>query len=338
MKITFSSASDGVLASKILNGTEGLAELCKQDGYWIDCEEYDNETLKTLGQIFHMNPLTVEDLENVRDRIKIDEFQNYIYAVSKGVSAKDDGNFEFKREEIYMILTEKNIVTFHKEKTDIIEHCIDAMRNRIKYDEKKTPLNSLVLQSIYDFSVDSFYSVLSNIETWISSVSTQATDLDSIKSSDVKGVRNLMFLISKARREMGDLRLMLSQHRDVMALAERGTIKYVSVDMMPAFRDVYDHTFQLIETLDSYIMRTSDVRDLYFTMRAAFTDNILRLLTIVATIFLPLTFLTGFYGMNFTQGFYEPGSSTIYGFYAMVTVMIVIAASLLLVFRRKGWM
>lgn len=337
MKITFSTASNGVLESKTLDRTEELTELCKHDGYWIDCEDYDKETLKVLGQIFPVNPLTMEDLENVRDRIKIDEFQTYIYAVSKGVSAREDDTFEFKKEEVYMILSERNIITFHKEKTGIIEHCFDAIRNRSAFTEKSIPLNSLVLQSIYDFSVDSFYSVLSNIENWIASMSSQVTDLDSIKSSDVKAIRNLMFQISKTRREMGELRLMLSQHRDVMALAERGTIKYVSVDMMPAFRDVYDHTFQLIETLDSYIMRTSDVRDLYFTMRAAFTDNILRLLTIVATIFLPLTFLTGFYGMNFTEGFYEPGSSTLYGFYTTVAVMIAIAASLLIVFRRKGW-
>ncbi len=336
MQITFSSVSEGELNSKIIGEIRDLNELCKQNNYWVDMEGYDPETLKTIVQIFPLNPLTVEDLENVTDRIKIDEFPDYIYSVSKGVVAQGD-NFVFKRDEIYMVLSENNVITFHKEKSEIVNHCMNSMRNRMKSVSKNIPLNSLVLQSIYDFSVDSFFSVLSNIEQWISSMSGQATDFDSIKSSDIKGVRNLMFLIARARREMGELRIMLSQHRDVMALAERGTIKYISVDLMPAFRDVYDHTFQLIETLDSYMMRTSDLRDLYFTMRAAFTDNILRLLTIVATIFLPLTFLTGFYGMNFTEGFYEPGSATIYGFYTMVAVMLTIAGTLLIVFRKKGW-
>ncbi|HYY90476.1 MAG TPA: CorA family divalent cation transporter, partial [Candidatus Dormibacteraeota bacterium] len=103
------------------------------------------------------------------------------------------------------------------------------------------------------------------------------------------------------------------------------------------FRDVYDHSFQLLETIDNDRDRTSDVRDLYISLHTASTDNTIKVLTLVATIFLPLSLLAGIYGTNFTPGFFQPGSGMPLGFYVFVFVMIDIAVGFVYFFKRAGW-
>ncbi len=338
MRATLSGISKKELVIRELNTDEELESLSGKEGYWLDVQDFDAGTLKILSELYSLDPLTLEDIQTGKQRIKTEDYQSYIFSVSKGVKTVGEGTFEYSIEEIFLILSEKNILTLHKEKSTIITHSLESMKNRAKTLKKEVMLNSLVMHTIFDFSVDSFYSVLGEIENWLVSMRSEVLDFDSLKASDISDVKDLLGLISKARREMSELRILLSQHRDVVSLAERGSVKFLSVELMPAFRDVYDHTFQLIETLDSYMMRTGDVRDLYFTMRAAFTDNILRLLTIVATIFLPLTFLTGFYGMNFTAGFSQPGSSSYIGFWALVAFMLILAGVLLAFFKKRGWL
>ena len=117
----------------------------------------------------------------------------------------------------------------------------------------------------------------------------------------------------------------------------RGAIPYVADASLRSFRDVYDHSFQLLETIDNDRDRTSDVRDLYISLLTASTDNIIKLLTLVATIFLPLTLLAGIYGMNFTTGFFEPGSGDPWAFYALIAAMIALSLTLVYLFKRSGW-
>ncbi len=337
MLITISRPVKKELSLSKHEDTSVLEGFSDQKGLWIDVQSYDQESLRAIGRIFGIDPLTIEDISVGNQRIKIEDYQEYVFGVSKGVRTLEGEDFNHEIDEIFIVLTPNNVVTFHKSESQTINKVTETLKNRVKTLKTDSVFTSLVMHLVYDFSVDSFYSALSNIENWLVSMRTEILDFDSLKASALSDVKGLMTHISKARREMSELRIMLSQHRDVMSLAERGTLKFLSITLMSAFRDVYDHTFQLIETVDSYMLRTGDVRDLYFTLRSAFTDNILRLLTIVATIFLPLTFLTGFYGMNFTQGFFQPGSASPYGFYATVATMVLIAVVLLTLFRRRGW-
>lgn len=212
-----------------------------------------------------------------------------------------------------------------------------AMLNRQPGIGKNAHFTSTLIHLIYDFSVDTYYDCLSGIDSWLISTGGDVMDVDRMQASDLAGMKNIMRFISKARRQMNELRITMTQFRDVMAMLQRGSVKYIVTTMSAEFRDVYDHTFQLIETIDSYMLRSSDIRDLYFTLRAAFTDNVLKFLTVIATIFLPLTFLTGFYGMNFTNGFIQPGSNSTIGFYALVVAMIALPLFMAIYFHRRGW-
>jgi len=110
------------------------------------------------------------------------------------------------------------------------------------------------------------------------------------------------------RRKLMTLRRSLTPTRDMLGMVMRGAIPFVADSSLRSFRDVYDHSFQLLETIDNDRDRTSDVRDLYISLHSASTDNTIKVLTLVATIFLPLTLLAGIYGMNFTPGFFQPGT------------------------------
>lgn len=337
MHITLSIPAKKELTVSSFSDIQSLDSLSRDGTFWVDIEDYSVEDLRALGETFSLNPLTMEDVSIGNQRIKVEDYQDYTFAVSKGVASIPSKRFESAEDEIFIVIRERSVLTFHLRKSVIVSHVLEALKNRIKNLKKESTFASMVMYLVFDFSVDSFYTSLGEVENWLSSVGEEVTAVASLKTKTVAGVGKLMSLITGARRNMGEMRVKLTQLRDAMSLAQRGTLKYVSLDMMPDFRDVFDHTFQLIETVDSYISRTGDVRDMYFTLRAAFTDNILRLLTVVATVFLPLTFITGFYGMNFTAGFIQPGSSLEIGFYSLMAAMIVIASTMLLVFKKKGW-
>ncbi|MCL4332429.1 MAG: magnesium transporter CorA family protein [Candidatus Thermoplasmatota archaeon] len=305
---------------------------------WIDVSEYTKEDIDRASGILSLDPLTAEDILEGGQRVKVDEYSDYVYLVSKGVSSAQESGLEFTMDEISIVIRENLLVTFHEKPSMIIENVSRAVLNATQEPGKDNYFSTVILHLIYDFSVDSFYEIASSVDSWLLSTGGDILDIDSMKASDLAEMKNLMRYISRARRRLNDLRIVMTQFRDVTSMLQHGSVKFVTASIGPQFRDIYDHTFQLIETLDSYMLRTSDLRDLYFTLRAAFTDNILKFLTIVATIFLPLTFLTGFYGMNFTSGFYQPGSSSIYGFYGMVAVMMGIGAFLAAYFRKKGWL
>lgn len=337
MRITLAIPQKKDLTVRNLESLDELGEAERNRAFWIDITEYDQENLKTIGEKFNIDPLTTEDIFVGKQRIKVEDYPDYLFAVTKGVKNRAGTEFEYDTDEIFMILTQNNIISLHKNPSNILKHATETIRNKVKSLKGESLFASLVLHTLYDFSVDSFYTTLSDVENWLDSMRSEVLDFDSLKASTLSDVKDIMSMISRARREMSELRMILTQHRDVVSLAERGAVKFVSIGISPSFRDIYDHTFQLIETVDSYMSRTGDVRDLYFTLRSAFTDNILRLLTIVATIFLPLSFLTGFYGMNFTVGYLQPGTSTSYGFYALITFMVILSATLLLFFRKRGW-
>lgn len=306
-------------------------------GIWYDVSEYDKVAIEEIGAKIGIDPLTVEDILEGRQRVKFEDYPTYVYSVCKGVTSSEKLPLDFAIEELSIVVMQNLIVSFHQKESSIISRVIKAVLNRNVGTGKNQPFVSLVLYMLYDFSVDTFFGVVSGMDTWLISTGGDIMDVDRMKASDLAGMKALMRFISKARRQMNDLRILLGQFRDTTSMLQRGSVKYVSPDLAVQFRDIYDHTFQLIETLDSYMLRTSDLRDLYFTLRAAFTDNVLKTLTVVATIFLPLSFLASFYGMNFTPGFFEPGSSTATGFYSLVTVMLAMSATLLILFRKKGW-
>ncbi len=153
----------------------------------------------------------------------------------------------------------------------------------------------------------------------------------------MENVVSIVTTIGGVRRKLMNLRRSLTPTRDMLGMVMRGAVPFVADSNLRSFRDVYDHSFQLLETIDNDRDRTSDVRDLYISLHSASTDNTIKVLTLVATIFLPLTLLAGIYGMNFSPGFFQPGSGDPRGFYVMILAMIIISLGLVYWSKRSGW-
>ncbi|HEX4920150.1 MAG TPA: CorA family divalent cation transporter, partial [Candidatus Bathyarchaeia archaeon] len=175
------------------------------------------------------------------------------------------------------------------------------------------------------------------VEDRLEEIDQKATTTFKTRVRRMENVVAIITTIESVRKRLMALRRSLTPTRDMLGMVMRGAVPFVADTSLRSFRDVYDHSFQLLETIDNDRDRTSDVRDLYIELHSASTDNTIKVLTLVATIFLPLSLLAGIYGTNFTAGFFEPGSSDPLGFYAMIIAMFLITLGLIYAFKRSGW-
>jgi len=149
--------------------------------------------------------------------------------------------------------------------------------------------------------------------------------------------RRLGLDVAKSREQVIALRQAIGPFREVVGRTARGEFAIVSNATLTRFEDLYDRTISLMEVVDTHREEIQDIVDLIINAQTLTTNNIIRVLTIISAIFLPLTLIAGIYGTNFGRGFSVPGSNFTYGFYVMIVVMIGVAVVLISVFRRKGW-
>jgi magnesium transporter len=144
--------------------------------------------------------------------------------------------------------------------------------------------------------------------------------------------------MAKSREQVLALRQSIGPLREVVGRVARGEFAIVSSSTLPRFEDLYDRTISLIEVADTIREEIQDIGDIIINVQTLTTNNIIRILTIISAIFLPLTLIAGIYGTDFGRGFSVPGSASAYGFYIMIVAMITIALALVAAFRRKGWL
>jgi magnesium transporter len=143
--------------------------------------------------------------------------------------------------------------------------------------------------------------------------------------------------IVSVREKLVALRQSLSPFREIMGRITRGEFALVQGVNLQRFGDLYDRTIQLVEVVDAHREEMSNIRDILVSVQNITTNNIIRVLTIISAIFLPLTLIAGIYGTNFTQGFI-PAIANPYGFYIMIAIMITVAVTLTLIFKQRGWL
>ena len=304
---------------------------------WIDCNVIDESLLEWLSSKFHLDQYSAEDIRKGGQRVKVEDYREYTFCTVKSPLASSETPPASVFSEIFALFSDTWIVTIHRGPSDTIKSVMDAVANRGLSPLSPTPASDLVYYMIIDFATDAFIDSLTTVEDDIYALSDEAEKFINFRKRGLEDVKELMLSLSRIRARLIALRTVLSQERDALGQIMRGSIPYVRNETLRNFRDVHDHSFQLVELVDSYVARVNDVRDLYFSLRSALTDNIIKVLTIVATIFLPLALLAGIYGMNFTHGYNVPGSSSPYGFYIMIIIMTAVGLILVGAFRRYGW-
>ena len=301
---------------------------------WVDVESPTEKELEEVRDRFSLDKYAIEDVIQKNQRPKMEDYGTNVFGVVHIPASKDHRSDIV---ELFVFFQKDWIITIHSGDSELIRAVDSRVRARGLAPLTATPSADLLFYVFLDFAVDAYYPILDEVDDRLEKVDRMAVTTFRTRVRRMETVVEIMSSIGVVRKQLMTLRRSLTPTRDMIGMVMRGAVPFVADTSLRSFRDVYDHSFQLLETIDNDRDRTSDVRDLYISLLTASTGNIVKVLTVVATIFLPLTLLAGIYGMNFTTGFFQPGSADPLGFYVLTISMIAIALGLIYSFKRSGW-
>lgn len=324
VKIAVISYSETELQEKYVKTPEECLVFKDRPGVtWIDVTGIHNvEVVESIGNCFGLHPLTQEDILNTDQRPKFEGFDDYIYVVLK-MLFYDSVRNEVDGEQISVIISRNLVISFQEREGDVF----DPVRERIRHAKgriRKLGPDYLV-HALLDAVVDSYFIIM---EKFGEDIETLQEEL--IANSASGTLRNIHGL----RREMLFLRKSIWPLREVIDRLERGESPLINDSTRIYFKDVYDHTIQLIDTIETSRDMLSGMLDIYLSSISNRLNAVMKVLTVIATIFMPLTFIAGVYGMNFK---YMPELEWPWGYFAILTVMGTIGISMFLYFKIKKW-
>lgn len=296
-----------------------LHELKKQDikWFWIDFNQPTDDEIKELDHSLHFHPLAIEDCIHKLQRPKLDYYEDYSFFVTH----RFDQN-EFEKEEINFFLGRNYIVSFHYLESKEIQE----VWQRLKGSKKLSKWDqNLVLYHIIDKLVDNYFPIVQQLDE----------DLDQIENNTTeKSMEILLEQLFDTRHNLLKLRHTVTPMRDlVYRMLNSHRLKGIK-QKQEYFSDIHDHLLKLTEMIDANRELTNDIRDSYLSLNAHQTNRIMKVLTVITTIFMPLTFIAGIYGMNFEK---MPELTWDFGYFSILFIMLIIGIGMFLWFKKKGW-
>ncbi|MEN9796659.1 MAG: magnesium/cobalt transporter CorA [Pseudomonadota bacterium] len=297
-------------------------ELAARPGLrWVDVVAPDEALLNELKPIFGLHRLAMEDCLHLDQRPKLEEFKGHLFLVLHGFEAKrGSAELELEMQELHLFLGSDWVMTVHDGQMGAVK----ALRARLLKDPAEVLGRGAdhLAYLLADAMVDADFPLVERINETIDRLE------DQLFSGFKQGQQLQLFAV---KRQLVTLRRILSPQRDVIALLSRPGMPHVQERTTFYFRDVHDHLIRLHEQIDAGRDILGNVLDAYLSMVALRTGDISKQLTVIATVFLPLTFLTGFFGMNF-----DVLSKREY-LYFVVACAVALPISMVVFFRRKGW-
>ncbi|WP_138751487.1 magnesium/cobalt transporter CorA [Paenibacillus sinopodophylli] len=285
--------------------------------YWVDFHKPLEEECRLLDTYFHFHPLAIEDCYHLLQRPKIDHYEDVHFFVLHEVERKT-----LTVNEINMFLGPNFIVTFHYEHSPEIEEARTKLLASKKIGEKGQLYAAYL---VMDKLVDQYFPAVHELEDQLLDMEIGTDDGQSqTLMSDIFNIRSRLLRLRKTILPMRDLLYRLTNSDRI-----EGMEPYLAF-----YHDIYDHLLKLSEMMDSSREMTADLRDNYISYNSNRMNAIMKTLTVITTIFMPLTFLAGIYGMNFKN---MPELEWSGGYFAVITVMLVIGLGMYAWFRSKGW-
>jgi magnesium transporter len=285
---------------------------------------HDVQALEELGTVFGLHPLTLEDILNSDQRPKMEDFCDYVYIVLKAFHSDNAQANEIHSEQISIILGPTFVISFQEKETDIFK----PVRDRIRAGKgrlRKSGADYLAY-ALIDSVVDNYFTILEQV----------GERIELLEESLVKNpTTEILQAIQHLKREMIFLRKTVWPLREAISSLERTGCQLVQESTDVYLKDIYDHTIQVIDTIETFRDMLSGILDIYLSSISNRMNEIMKVLTIIATVFMPLTFLAGVYGMNFK---YMPELEWTWGYFFIWGIMLAVAISMLIYFRRKKWL
>ncbi|MCX5719931.1 MAG: magnesium/cobalt transporter CorA [Nitrospirae bacterium] len=292
---------------------------------WINVDGvHQIEILEKLGECFGLHPLVLEDILNTDQRTKIEDYGDYIYIVLK-MLYYNNSSTETVTEQISLILGQNFVLSFQEGiKGDIFNQVRERIRNG-KGRIRKMGADYLVY-TLLDTIIDNYFIILEKLGEKIEFLE------DELVTNPTPAT---LQIIHNLKRDMIFLRKSVWPLREVISVMERGESPLVQETTGIYLRDVYDHTIHVIDTIETFREMLSGMLDVYLSSISNKLNSIMKVLTIIATIFMPLTFFAGVYGMNFK---YMPELEWHWGYPIVLLFMFSIGISMLIYFKKKKWM
>lgn len=285
---------------------------------------HDTDIIARIGMHFDIHPLTLEDILNTNQRPKLEDFGNYMYIVLQMLSLLPDQG-QVIREQISLILTPRVLISFQESEGDIFAPVRDRLKKGAGGRIRGSNCDYLAY-ALIDAIVDYYFVILEHI----------GSDVDAVEEDTMEAPQpGTLERIHDLKREIITLRKAIWPLRDVIASLTKQASPLIDSGTTVFLRDVHDHTIQIIDTIESYRDILSGLFDLYLTNMSNRINQVMKVLTVIATIFIPITFIAGVYGMNFK---YMPELQWRWGYAAVWGLMIAVVAGLLLYFKKKNWL
>ena len=303
----------------------GLASHLKQaesEGFWLDIEAPDADDFEVLEKIFEFHPLTIEDVKHLSQRPKLEEYSGYSFMVVFGTEWAD-GRLTFLEHDIF--LGRHYIITVHQQSAPALTELRDRIRQSPELTKDQPAfLTYLVIDAI----VDCNFPTLARLDDVIDALQDEIIE---------KADPAVLSTIYTLKHDITELRRYLSAQRDLFQQLITHSLDLHQHDLMVYWRDVHDHILRQYETVDSLRDLLTGAMDVYLSTVSNRLNSTMKTLTVVASLFLPLTWLTGFYGMNFAYltGVLQPAS---WAFWIGVSTMVGSLVIQVIMFRRRGWL
>jgi magnesium transporter len=289
----------------------------------------DVEMLKQLGIHFRIHPLALEDMLNTGQRPKVDEYDNQLFIVLQMAYSTKDNDIIF--EQVCIVLGKQYVITVQEEAARDV---FDPVRQRLRQGGGNIRYlkADYLAYTLVDAIVDHYFPLIENLGD--SMEEFQQTVLDDPTRERLRELHDFRHAITEMRRAAWP-------QRDVLGRLMRDETGLVDERTKPFFRDCYDHTVIVLDLLETFRDATRNIMDLYLSSLSIRTNEVMRLLTVISSIFIPLTFIAGIYGMNFDRSASSlnmPELEWRFGYLYAIGLMLAVAVGMIIFFKRKKWL
>ncbi|MBN1930165.1 MAG: magnesium/cobalt transporter CorA [Desulfobacterales bacterium] len=280
------------------------------------------DIIETIGTHFNLHPLTIEDILNTNQRPKTEDFDDYLFVVLNMLYYNAEEG-EVTSEQVSLILAPNLLISFQEVEGDVF----DSVRNRIRKGKGRIRKagSDYLGYALVDAIVDNYFLILETFAEKIEFLEDELLDHPN---------RQSLQTIHEMKRELLYLRKQVWPLREILSMLSKSDSDLIHESTGIYFRDIHDHSIQVIDTIESFRDLLTGMLDTYLSSLSNKMNEVMKVLTIIATIFIPVTFIAGVYGMNFK---YMPELDWHWGYYAIWIIMLSIAVALLIFFKKKKW-
>lgn len=305
---------------KIVNGNELKKYLDKkQTNIWVHVSNASNEEVSILKEVFRVHPTTIEDIFSQQTRVKYEEFEEYTVIIFKGIKEIKENSIETYN--IAFVMGENFVITVNGNRNEVID---ELTKNHRRVETLLRRGKDYIVHSILDKEVDKYLKIKTELGENLKQVEREFMERQDKDTLTKIYSKELNFLeLRQLSESITDLCLNLTKPAD----------NYIDNSLIPYFKDVYDHTFKTTEGYKTMLGRMNGMKNMYATITTTKTNEAMRSLTIIMALMMPLSIITGFFGMNV----HIPHQDNIYTWIFILAGMILSAAAMIVISKKMGW-